>query len=275
MKEYRFYGWETAHVRDALGLTPCDYYDLLSEIWCPETCAPRMRKDWTPDNKTLGQCSITAFLIQDLYGGKVYGVPLGDGNFHCFNNVDGCVFDLTSEQFGDEKLDYTDCPEQKRAVHFAKTEKKERYERLKERLFAKRAERTEPVSKYLSRAKELRAAVTPHYNCGQSVVLPFAADAGLTEEQAMGICANFGGGLKRAAACGAITGGLVVLGLFGIDNPAAYYQALRENHEGMLDCAALLQRNRELGGEKKPHCDALIYECVTLVEKILREHGKI
>ena len=56
------------------------------------------------------------------------------------------------------------------------------------------------MSKYLDRAKELRAIVTPHYNCGQSVVLPFAKDAGLTEEQAMGICANFGGGLKRAAA---------------------------------------------------------------------------
>ena len=137
MKEYRFYGWETAHVRDALGLTPCDYYDLLSEIWCPETCAPRMRKDWTPDNKTLGQCSITAFLIQDLYGGKVFGVPLGDGNYHCFNVVGDCVFDLTSEQFGDKKLNYTDCPEQFRETHFAKEEKRQRYELLKARLFAR------------------------------------------------------------------------------------------------------------------------------------------
>ncbi len=97
-----------------------------------------MRKDWTPGNRTLGQCSITAFLIQNIYGGKVYGVPLGDGNFHCFNDVDGCVFDLTSEQFGDTRLDYTNCPEQDRAVHFAKAEKRERYELLKERLFARR-----------------------------------------------------------------------------------------------------------------------------------------
>ena len=71
MKTYRFYGWETARIRDSLGMTPCDYYDLLSDIWCGETCAPRMRKDWTPENRTLGQCSITAFLIQDIYGGKV------------------------------------------------------------------------------------------------------------------------------------------------------------------------------------------------------------
>ena len=131
------------------------------------------------------------------------------------------------------------------------------------------------MSKYLDRAKELRAITVPHYNCGQSVVLPFAEDVGLTEEQVMGICANFGGGLKRASACGAITGGLVVLGLFGIDNPAQYYQALRANHEGMLDCAELLKRNKELGREKTPHCDELVYECVTLVERILREQGKL
>ena len=63
MKAYQFYGWEAARVRDSLGLTPCDYYDLLSDIWCAETCAPQMRKDWTPENRTLGQCSITAFLM--------------------------------------------------------------------------------------------------------------------------------------------------------------------------------------------------------------------
>ena len=131
------------------------------------------------------------------------------------------------------------------------------------------------MSRYLERAKQLRAATAPHYNCGQAVVVPFAEDAGLTEEQAMAIGANFGGGLKRASACGAITGGLVVLGLFGIDNPAEYYQALRAGHDGMLDCADLLRRNRELGGEKKPHCDALVFECVALVERILRERGKL
>ena len=129
-------------------------------------------------------------------------------------------------------------------------------------------------SKYLAKAKELRACTTVRYNCGQSVILPFAEDAGMTEEQAMGICANFGGGLRRASACGAITAGIIVLGLFGIE-PTEYYQALRANHDGMLDCADLLRRNKELGREKKPHCDGLVFECVTLVERILRQHGKL
>ena len=131
---YRFYGWETADVTDAQGRTPRDIYDLLSNIWCEYTCAPRMRKDWSEANRTLGQCSITAFLAQDLFGGKVYGVPLEDGNYHCFNVVGDCVFDLTSEQFGDTVLNYENCPEQFREVHFAKEEKRQRYEYLKQRL---------------------------------------------------------------------------------------------------------------------------------------------
>lgn len=114
--------------------TPADLYDALSDIWCAETCAPRMRQNWTPENKTLGQCSITAFLAQDIFGGKVYGVPRSGGTCHCYNVVGNCKFDLTSEQFGDEILVYEENPEQFREVHFAKEEKKLRYEYLKERL---------------------------------------------------------------------------------------------------------------------------------------------
>ncbi len=137
MRNYRFYGWETADITDKNGLTPRDYYDLLTDIWTVETCAPRLRGGWSSENRTWGQCSITAFLMQDLFGGKVYGIPRSDGNFHCFNDVDGCVFDLTSEQFGDEILDYSGCPEQFRDVHFSKEEKRLRYELLKERLLRK------------------------------------------------------------------------------------------------------------------------------------------
>ena len=44
MSVYNFYGWQSADVRDARGLTPRDYYDLLSTLWCADTCAPRMRQ---------------------------------------------------------------------------------------------------------------------------------------------------------------------------------------------------------------------------------------
>ena len=138
---YGFAGWENADMpaRDTSypGIrTPRDLYNALWHVWSAETCAPRMRKDWSEDNRTLGQCSVTAFLAQDIFGGKVYGIPLADGGFHCFNAVDGRVFDLTSEQFPGEKLSYRNQPEQQRYEHFRKEEKRQRYEQLKAALKA-------------------------------------------------------------------------------------------------------------------------------------------
>ena len=139
LREYRFHGWEQADVPPAnrewtMFRDPRDLYDALRSLWSAETCAPRMRPEWSLSNPTLGQCSITAFLAQDIFGGEVYGVPLGDGNFHCYNHVNGRVFDLTSEQFGPQKLCYEGNPLQAREVHFAKAEKKERYIALKKAL---------------------------------------------------------------------------------------------------------------------------------------------
>ena len=104
---YNFYGWESATVPPVNDefkeiKDPRKLYDILSVIWCEYTCAPRFRKLWSEDNKTLGQCAITAFLAQDIFGGKVYGILRSGGNYHCYNNVGDVVFDLTSEQFGDE-----------------------------------------------------------------------------------------------------------------------------------------------------------------------------
>ena len=136
---YNFYGWEHADVAPVNEKyksikNPRVLYDLLSQIWCAETCAPRMRDQWTKENRTLGQCSITAFLAQDVFGGKVFGILRPGGNYHCYNVIGDCVFDLTSEQFGSEVLDYSDNPQQYREVHFAKEEKRLRYEYLKARL---------------------------------------------------------------------------------------------------------------------------------------------
>ena len=142
MKTYKFYGNDTPSIK------PIDeqfnfvknqrhLYDLLSEVWSKDTCAPRMQKDWSKENMTLGQCSITAFLAQDIFGGLVYGVALEDGNYHCFNIVNGIAFDLTSEQFGETKLDYQNVVLQKREDHFSKKEKYQRYLLLKSKLLEK------------------------------------------------------------------------------------------------------------------------------------------
>ena len=133
---YLFYGWQntaTIHAinSDYKGITtPNELYDALINVWCEYTCAPRLRNEWNSENITLGQCSITAFLAQDIFGGDVYGILRPGGNYHCYNVVDGIVFDLTSEQFGDEKLDYDNNTVQDRKVHFKKEEKRLRYEYL-------------------------------------------------------------------------------------------------------------------------------------------------
>ena len=137
--DYKFYGWEHADVpavtpEDKKVKNPRHLYDLLSDIWCAKTCAPRMRDEWTKENRTLGQCSITAFLAQDIFGGEVYGIWRPGGNYHCYNVIGDCVFDLTSEQFQGEVLCYENNPKQLREVHFAKEEKRLRYEYLKTEL---------------------------------------------------------------------------------------------------------------------------------------------
>ena len=146
-KKYGFWGYESATVpaltSEYIGInTPIDLYEALTHIFCKETCAPRMQEDWIIENMTLGQCSITAFLVQDIFGGKVYGVLRPGGNYHCYNVIGDSKFDLTSEQFtyGTEYddasmiLDYNNNPEQFREDHFAKEEKKARYELLKSKL---------------------------------------------------------------------------------------------------------------------------------------------
>ena len=135
---YKFYGNDNCDVKPInkefeFVKNPKHMYDLLSNIWSIDTCAPRLRSDWSINNKTLGQCSITAFLVQDIFGGYVYGVKLNDGNFHCYNVVGNAKFDLTSEQF-DYTLNYDNNPIQSREIHFSKKEKYQRYLLLKKEL---------------------------------------------------------------------------------------------------------------------------------------------
>lgn len=109
------------------------YHRLLS-LFDKRTCSPRLREKWNKNNVTLGQCAITSFLVQDIFGGEVYGICLTDGGVHCFNVINDIVFDLTSEQFNKEELDYSNCKIQSRDVHFKKKEKYKRYLLLRKRL---------------------------------------------------------------------------------------------------------------------------------------------
>lgn len=146
---YKFYGADKAACIKAKNelykniRTPLDLYDALKTIWCEYTCAPRLRSRWSRENITCGQCAITSFLAQDIFGGDVYGIQTKQGGIHCYNVVDGTAFDLTCEQFGGEakNLVYSgnEIQERNSANHFLKEEKRLRYEYLIRMLSAKKA----------------------------------------------------------------------------------------------------------------------------------------
>ncbi|MBQ3871904.1 MAG: hypothetical protein II780_04315, partial [Clostridia bacterium] len=61
-------------------------------------------------------------------------VPLKNGGIHCYNVVGDVKFDITSEQFHGEKLEYTLDYEQSREAQFSSEEKYGRYLLLKKNL---------------------------------------------------------------------------------------------------------------------------------------------
>ena len=112
----------------------------------------------------------------------------------------------------------------------------------------------------------LRADTQVHYNCAQSVLVPFAQDMGLTREQAYHLALNFGGGMGRGAACGALVGAMIALGGLGLPQEKRLELIRRFRADnGAIDCAGLLKAAFERGEEKKPHCDRMVRQCVDFV----------
>lgn len=117
----------------------------------------------------------------------------------------------------------------------------------------------------------LRADTQVHYNCAQSVVVPFARDMGIDRETAYGMMLNFGGGMGCGGTCGALVGALTALGGLGLPQEKRLELIDRFRAEnGAIDCAALLEAAYARGEEKKPHCDGLVRQCV---EFVCRETG--
>ena len=136
--KYNFYGSDTESVHPInlkykKIIDQRHLYDLLSEIWDINVCAPRLRNEWSKSNKSCGCCTVTCLLVQDIFGGEIYGVYV-DGNVHCFSKVNDVIFDLTSEQFGNKKLNYTLEHPQSREFHLSNPDKLERYTYLLHKL---------------------------------------------------------------------------------------------------------------------------------------------
>ena len=127
------------------------------------------------------------------------------------------------------------------------------------------------MNQYLEKAKALRQRTDMHFNCAQTLTVAFADPCGISQKKAFQMGQHFGSGMKMAGTCGAITGALMVIGMLGggDEEYRAFMKLMKDHHEGMTDCKDLLKKNAEQGGEKKAHCDAMIYEAIEAVSQVM------
>ena len=123
---------------------------------------------------------------------------------------------------------------------------------------------------YEEKARALRGDTNVHYNCCQSVLIPFAEKLGLSEEQAAALGAHFGSGMRYGSTCGALTGALMAAGLLGKDATVAnaLIKDFREEN-GYTDCRDLLKAAADRGQPKKENCDELVCQCVRALEALV------
>lgn len=103
-------------------------------------------------------------------------------------------------------------------------------------------------------------------NCAQSVLRACSEYTGLDETVAFGIANGFGGGVRSGEICGAISGGVMAIGLNmqskGITNIAGTTKAYVEKFKNRYGCVRCI----ELKG-RHISCDELISAAAELAEK--------
>ena len=102
---------------------------LLIQSWDSETCVKGLQAEWSKDNPSLGQCAITALIVNDYFGGKIMRCMASSGS-HYYNLIDGQLVDLTVEQFLGEIPQYEQGEERTREYLLSNEDTKKRYEKL-------------------------------------------------------------------------------------------------------------------------------------------------
>ena len=133
------------------------------------------------------------------------------------------------------------------------------------------------------------------YTCAQAVALAFCKDAGADEKTLLAATYPMGGGMGRMRlTCGAVTGGVTVLGLFFFDLPKGELYAIVQEYarrcrekNGSIICAELLTGAgigaetspvpEERGKEyyKKRPCPLLVTDAADILEAMLTERGRL
>jgi hypothetical protein len=76
---------------------------VLVQCWSKQSSS-----SWIENNPARGQCSVTAIVIQERFGGEILKTNV-DGQWHFYNVIDGIKYDLTIDQF-EEPPNYIDIP---------------------------------------------------------------------------------------------------------------------------------------------------------------------
>lgn len=90
-------------------MTEAELRERLGSAWSPRTATT-----WREDNPALGQCSVTALVVQDVLGGDLLKTRV-DGAWHFYNRIAGSRLDLTSSQFAGP-IAYDDLPSDREEV---------------------------------------------------------------------------------------------------------------------------------------------------------------
>ena len=74
-----------------------DLFDSIRKSWDVETCYPPLQHKWSPHLPELGQCAVTALLIQERLG----GIIVFNKKYHHYWNIlpEAGEIDLTRKQF--------------------------------------------------------------------------------------------------------------------------------------------------------------------------------
>jgi C_GCAxxG_C_C family probable redox protein len=127
---------------------------------------------------------------------------------------------------------------------------------------------------HLSEVEEKRACTTRHYNCAQSLLVPFRDVTGLSEEQSDRLGNLFGSGMHHGGLCGVLNSAVMILSLagFGKDTSTALIRDFRQKHASTL-CRDLLAASAQKGIVRKEHCDGLVFEMTKYLDEVLENRS--
>lgn len=110
------------------------------------------------------------------------------------------------------------------------------------------------------------------YNCAQCVLLACGEYTGLDEKTAIAVSAPFGGGMRCGEMCGAVSGGLMAVGLnrgaAKKDAVAAMAKRLSAEFKERMGCLRCQDLKRA-----GVSCDSCIACGAEIAEKIIKDNG--